>query len=125
MQKKVLIVEDNETFRKLLGDALAAAGFTVSTASDGDEGVTKAVAEHPDIVLLDMRMPRLSGLDALRQIRAADSWGKSVPALMLTEVRTIDTIADAVQLGTKGYVIKNEQTIEEIVALIKKNVTTQ
>lgn len=114
----VLVVEDNETFRKLLTDALSDAGFTVHEAPDGKIGVEKALQVHPDVVLLDVRLPEKTGTDVLADIRA-DEWGKTAKIFMLTEVQSMDTIAAAVKGGIAGYIVKNEQTLDEIVSQVK------
>ncbi len=80
---KVLIADDDQLIRAMLADLLAGMGHRVLEASDGREAVELARREAPDAVILDFLMPRLSGLDALRDMRAA---GRRVPAVLLTAI---------------------------------------
>jgi two-component system, response regulator PdtaR len=78
---KVLIADDDRLIRAMLADALAELGHTVVEAANGAEAVALAAREQPDAVILDFLMPRLSGLDALREMRAG---GRRLPAVLLT-----------------------------------------
>ncbi len=97
---KVLIADDDQTIRALLGDMLLDLGHSVVAASNGAEAVELAAREQPDAVILDFLMPKLSGLDALKQMRDR---GLSMPAVLLTAIsdaslREVDgaEVADAV-----------------------------
>jgi DNA-binding response OmpR family regulator len=79
----VLIVDDDEDCRVIYSTALRAAGFRVLLASDGEAGVRTAKATHPDVVLMDVVMPRLNGCDAVRALRA-DRTTQRVPTLAIT-----------------------------------------
>jgi len=78
---KVLIADDDQLIRAMLADVLAELGHSVVAAANGAEAVALARSEEPDAVILDFLMPKLSGLDALRQIRAG---GRRLPAVLLT-----------------------------------------
>ncbi|HTT72107.1 MAG TPA: response regulator [Anaeromyxobacteraceae bacterium] len=80
---KVLIADDDQTIRALLSDMLVDLGHLVVAASNGAEAVELAESEHPDVVILDFLMPKLSGLDAFKAMRAR---GLSVPAVFLTAI---------------------------------------
>ena len=80
---KVLIADDDQTIRALLGDMLADLGHTVIAAANGAEAVELAASRQPDAVILDFLMPRLSGLDALQALRAR---GCAAPAVLLTAI---------------------------------------
>ena len=80
---KILIADDDRTIRSLLADMLVDLGHSVVAATNGVEAVDLAVREKPQMVILDFLMPRLSGLDALKQIRAS---GVSAPAVLLTAI---------------------------------------
>ncbi len=97
---KVLIADDDQTIRALLADMLADLGHAVVTAVNGADAVEVCARERPDVVILDFLMPKLSGLDALKAIRAR---GLTMPAVLLTAIsdaslREVDgaEVADAV-----------------------------
>jgi len=80
---RILIVDDNELNLELAGDVLALEGFEVDMATSGEDGVKKARAMQPDLVLMDMRMPGMSGLEAMRMLKADDATGH-IPVVVLT-----------------------------------------
>jgi len=80
---RILLVEDNEMNRDMLSRRLERKGFIVLIAVDGAEGVTKARAEHPDLILMDMNLPILDGWEATRQIKA-DEATRKIPVIGLT-----------------------------------------
>ncbi len=80
---KILLVEDNEMNRDMLTRRLEKRGYTISIAVDGGEGVAKAKAELPDLILMDMSLPVLDGWDATRQVKADDTT-KGIPVIALT-----------------------------------------
>ncbi len=80
---KVLVADDDKLIRAMLGDLLAELGHSVVVAEDGADAVATCAREAPDVLILDFLMPRLSGLDALREIRRA---GGSAPAVILTAI---------------------------------------
>jgi CheY-like chemotaxis protein len=80
---KVLIADDDQTIRALLGDMLADLGHAVVAAANGAEAVDLCAREQPDVVILDFLMPKMSGLDALKEMRAR---GLRMPAVLLTAI---------------------------------------
>lgn len=80
---KILVVEDNEKSLKLFEVLLRLSGHEVLAAGDGEEGVRLALAENPDLILMDIQMPVLDGISALRRVRA-DPRGATIPAIALT-----------------------------------------
>jgi CheY-like chemotaxis protein len=80
---KILLVEDNEMNRDMLSRRLAKRGYEIVTAVDGAEGVAKARSEHPDLILMDMSLPVLTGWDATRALRD-DPSTQSIPVIALT-----------------------------------------
>lgn len=83
MSGKVLIVDDNELNLELAADVLEMEGFDVRTATSGAEGIRMAEAWHPDMILMDLRMPEMSGLDALQVLREREST-RDIPVAVLT-----------------------------------------
>lgn len=113
---RVLVVDDDALVRRLLGIILSAQGIeVVAQASDGDEVVTAVQAHHPDVVLMDIRMERMSGIDATRELR-------KLPAppgvVALTSFDTQALVLDAVDAGAVGFLPKDSAP-EEIVAAVR------
>ena len=101
--KKILIVEDEEDVRNVLTDFLADEGYIMLQAGDGLQGIEVAKKELPDLVLLDMRLPKMSGLDVIRELRANQP---NVPILVLSGVKDLETAKQALRLGAYDYVVK-------------------
>ncbi len=120
----VLIVDDDADLRNVLKDKFELSGFKTLTAVDGEDGLKKALANHPDITLLDIMMPKMTGWQALDKLRE-DAWGKTAKVIMLTVLEDLDNVAQAVEKNSVGYLIKTSQSLDGIVfrvkeALIKK-----
>jgi DNA-binding response OmpR family regulator len=99
----VLVVDDEARTRRLVGVVLRTAGFDVLDAEDGDSVVPLVKAQQPEAVVLDLKMPGVSGLEALRALRAA---GEDVPVIMLTGVLDEEWVVNAFEAGADDYVTK-------------------
>jgi len=125
-KKKILIIDDNLTICKLLATRLSANDFEVMIATSGLEGIKKAVIEKPSVILLDITMPEMDGVEVGMKLRQ-DSATKSIPIIMLTargERTIINLTMD--RFNPEGYVIKPfnpEKLLEEISRVLaeKKN----
>lgn len=101
----VLLVDDDEFLSDIYGTKLARDGFTVVVAHDGIEGYAKAVSEKPDIILLDVMMPKQDGFETLKQIRGnADI--ANTPVIMLTNLGQKEDVDKAMSAGANEYMIK-------------------
>lgn len=101
---RVLVVDDSGVMRRIVINALATAGITdVVQAGDGHEAVAAAIGSTFDAILMDWNMPNLSGIDALRQIRAT---GITTPVLMVTTEAEKARVVDALRAGANNYLIK-------------------
>jgi DNA-binding response OmpR family regulator len=118
-KKKVLVVDDDENLRLALADKLAIEGFEAIEAKDGKEGLDKALETHPDLVLLDVMMPVMNGLDMLKALRM-DEWGKKVKVIMLTVLENAESVAEAMSGGSFTYLIKTSLNTEGIVTKVKE-----
>ena len=119
-KKKVLIAEDEEAIRGVLSDALSAAGFDVKLARDGQEAVMIAAEWSPDLILLDVLMPRMDGRAALKELRAAEATA-SIPVIFLTNLNELDAISDAMDAHVVGYIVKSDWSIGDVVEKVKKH----
>ena len=115
---KILVVEDEEILRTALGEELKQEGFTVVDAKDGIEGLEKASSENPDLILLDLVMPRLDGIATLRQLKE-NTGTQNIPVVILTNLSDYDKVSDALSLGAMDYLVKANYRLEELVTKIK------
>jgi DNA-binding response OmpR family regulator len=114
MARTILVVDDEPTLRETLAEALEADGYRVVTAADGREALTRFRAEHPDLVLLDLMLPELSGIEVCRIIRAESG----VPIVMLTaKDAELDKVV-GLELGADDYVTK-PFSLRELTARIR------
>jgi DNA-binding response OmpR family regulator len=100
---RVLVVDDEPDSVELLQEFLTGKGYEVVTASNGEEALRKVKEERPHLVLLDVRMPGMNGLDVLRKVREFD---QEVGVIMVTAVNEEDTGRDALKLGAFDYIVK-------------------
>jgi CheY-like chemotaxis protein len=119
MSKSILLIDDDTLVRQSLGDTLTTAGYQVSTAEDGQDGLVKALATHPDLIISDVRMPNVDGLQMLDKLRA-DEWGKTVPVIILSSDNTTISINQALANGVTLYLSKTLLSPDQITAEIKK-----
>lgn len=118
--KKVLVVEDEISYAQPLVQELTYNGFTVFSAQTGLDGHRIAMAEHPDIILLDILMPAMDGMSLMQKLRE-DAWGKNVPIILLTNLDPDDTILKGVVKDQPAYYfIKNEVKMSDIIEKIKE-----
>lgn len=115
---KILVVEDEEILLTALSEELNQEGFEVVGAHDGVEGVEKAASEKPELILLDLVMPKLDGIGALKQMKE-NSASKDIPVVILTNLSDYDKVAEALQLGAMDYLVKANYRLEELVNKIK------
>jgi len=108
--KKVLVVEDDFFIRELYQRALTLHGMEVVTASDGMEAIVKFDQELPDLVLLDVMLPEVSGMEVLKYIKTRIDVSKNIPVVMVSNLDTSDSIEQAMSLGAYGYRVKSEHT---------------
>jgi two-component system, OmpR family, response regulator MprA len=116
--KKVLVVDDERDLREALKTALSYEGFDVDTAEDGVEAFRKVKDMQPDLVLLDILMPKQNGIDTLRALRK-ESWGKDVPVIIMSVLDDMGRLSDALEAGASEYLVKTEISLGTIVQKVK------
>jgi DNA-binding response OmpR family regulator len=109
---KILIVDDDALLQKMYQSRFMSGGFTVITAGDGEAGFQLALQEHPDLILLDVDMPKMDGVTMLQQVRL-DAWGKTVPIIMLTNLDTDDAILKGIVANKPSYYLLKDQVSPE------------
>lgn len=115
----ILIVEDDPILLKMYSEKFTFEGFSVLNARDGEEALKVAVESSPDIILLDIMLPKMSGTDFLEKYRGVNS-GKNTPVLALTNLAEEEEKQKALKLGVKEYLVKAMQNPEQVVEKIKK-----
>lgn len=119
---KVLIIDDEAEILKMYKDAFTANNFEVETAQNGESGVQKLTDYRPDVILLDILMPRVNGLDVLEIIKK-DSEIKNIPVYFLTNLPEESAGEKANKLGAAGYLVKAFNEPNKVVELIKQKLT--
>ena len=118
--KKILVVDDEDFIRQALADKLKSSGFDVIEAADGEEALKMAMENHPDLILLDVVMPKMDGIEAMKKIRQ-DDWGKNVPLILLTRVEPDDQmLQEIIENKPTYYLVKSNYRIEDVVNKVKE-----
>jgi len=114
----LLVVEDEQSLAKAVQDKFTKEGFEVLSAKDGEDGLIQAFEKHPDLILLDIVMPKMDGISMLRKLRD-DEWGKDVPVILLTNLSDAEMSKEAVKEKANDYLIKSDWKLEDLVEKIK------
>lgn len=119
---KILIVDDDMTLRELYEERMKQEGYVIVSASDGEEAIEKAVKEHPDIILLDVMMPKINGIDVMKMLREKEETS-GIPIIILTAlVQEIGKIKDMMKPGD-GYLVKSEIMPKDVVAKVEDSLS--
>jgi len=115
---KVLLIEDNYLLRELYERVVHKAGFHAITSIDGEDGIKKAQKENPDIILLDIMIPKLNGIEVLRELKK-DTRTQDIPVYLLTNLGQEKIIDDALAIGAEKYLLKTNTPPHKLVELLK------
>jgi DNA-binding response OmpR family regulator len=115
----VLIVEDEIALLEVLSDKLKNNGFGVLIAKNGEEGLKLIEHQKPDLVLLDILMPRMDGVTMLRHLR--DEMKNKVPVIVLTNLGSTDNAREAKELGADDFLIKADHSLDEVVSKVRSH----
>lgn len=120
--KKILIVEDELPLLHALRDKLTREGFSTLEAKNGVEGLEVALRDHPDLILLDVVMPKMDGMTMLKKLRAENEWGKTAKVIILTNLTSADgqRNRDITELEPAYYLVKTDWKIEDVVTKVKE-----
>ncbi len=124
LSSKILIVEDDSFLVKMYLERLQDENFVVAVASNGEEGLQKAQTEKPDLILLDMILPKMNGFDFLKQIKA-DPALKNIPVIILSNLGQDQDIEQGRQLGAVDYLLKTNYPIQGVIDKIKEHLSPQ
>lgn len=119
LKKTILIVEDEEPMQLALKDLLTFEGFDVLMAQNGLEGLEIALEKHPDLILLDILMPKMNGIRMLKILRT-NEWGKKAKIIILTNYDEREDVAAALENEVYDYFVKTDIKIAEVIQKIKE-----
>ena len=109
--RKILLVDDSETVLQMEQMILAKSSYELILARDGEEGVAKALATQPDLILMDVVMPKMNGFEAVKQLRE-NAKTRSVPIVMVTSKAEAESMETGYQTGCSDYIIKPIDQLE-------------
>ena len=116
--KKILFIEDEEVLQKTAGDTLREAGFEVLSALDGEIGLRLAKNKNPDLVILDLVLPKTNGFEVLKTLKETQETAR-IPVIVLTNLEAMEDIQKALSLGATTYLVKANYTLQELVEKVK------
>ncbi|MDD3190479.1 MAG: response regulator [Candidatus Pacebacteria bacterium] len=122
MAKKILVVEDEATLQKALIEVLEQAEYEVASALDGERGWELAVEEKPDLILLDIILPKMDGFEVLRNLKGNPETAK-IPIIILTNLSDLNDIQKALDLGANTYLVKADFHLEDVLRKIEQTLT--
>src|SRR5882724_6042758 len=116
---KVLIVEDDPLMSRMYQKIFKFEGYEVESAGDGEEGLVKIKAGSPTIILLDIMMPKMNGLQVLEKLKA-DPATKAIPVIMLTNLAGQQDADKALSMGAIKYIVKSEYEPKQVTNMVKE-----
>lgn len=121
MSKKILFVEDEPTLQKAIGEVLTQEGFQVFSALDGEKGMEMIKTEKPDLVLLDLILPKKDGFEVLKEMKENNEL-KNIPVIVLTNLEGVGDVEKALSLGATTYLVKANYELDDVVEKVKQNI---
>ena len=121
-KKTILIIEDDLSALNALVDKLTREGFKTLQAKDGEEGFMLAKQTQPDLILLDIIIPKMDGLSVMKKLRAENAWGKNVPIILLTNLSPDDEKINAsiTEDVPAYYLVKTNWSMDDVVAKVRE-----
>lgn len=116
---KILIIEDDLTLQKTLQEFLVGEKFEVISAGDGEEGIRMGRQEKPDLILLDIILPKKNGYEVIQELKS-DEQAKKIPIVLLTNLGGVHDVEKALELGATTYLVKSDYRLEEVAKKIKE-----
>jgi DNA-binding response OmpR family regulator len=117
-KQKILIIEDEATLQKALQEILLQENYEVISALDGKRGLEMALSEAPNMILLDLILPKMDGFEVLKDLKK-DEKTKEIPIIILTNLGSTEDVQKALVLGATNYMVKADHDLSEIVEKIK------
>jgi DNA-binding response OmpR family regulator len=117
--KRILFIEDESVLQKTFGEILNQEGYEMISALDGEAGLKLAKAKKPDLILLDLVLPKINGFEVLKKMKEGPET-KNIPVIILTNLEGMGDVEKAIEMGAKTYLVKAQYTLEEVIEKIKK-----
>jgi len=117
--KKILFIEDEAVMQKAVSEFLGAKGYNVVSALDGELGINMAKNSSPDLILLDIILPKKSGFDVLRDLKG-DEKTRSIPVIVLTNLSQMGDVSQMMDMGITTYLVKSDQSLQDILRVIDR-----
>ena len=117
--RRILLIEDDRFLRKAAEVRLRRSGYEVITAADGEEALATVLTAAPDLILLDLIMPKLQGFEVLRRLKADEST-RSIPVVVLTNLSQEADRARAMEEGATGYFVKADMSLDQMAETVAK-----
>ncbi|MFA6295970.1 MAG: response regulator [Patescibacteria group bacterium] len=118
-KSKILIVEDDQFLVKIYQTKLESEGFDIELALDGEEGIKKAAKFMPELILLDLILPKMNGFEVLKKLKSEEKT-KNIPVIILSNLGQESDVKQGKELGAADYLVKSDHSINEIIDKIKK-----
>ncbi len=118
IMKKILFIEDESALQKSMGDSLRREGWQVLSALNGEIGLRQAKTERPDLILLDLILPKMDGFEVFQGLKKNKETA-DIPVIVLTNLEQMEDVEKALELGAKTYLVKANYTLSEVVSKIK------
>ena len=115
---RILIIEDNEYMGRMYQNMLSLADYRIELATSGEDGLKRAADNQPDLIMLDIIMPKMNGIQVLQKLKDSEET-KKIPVVILTVVGEQEIIDKALKLGAAGYIIKSTLNLEQLLSEIK------
>jgi DNA-binding response OmpR family regulator len=125
MLKKILVIDDDQFFGKTLEAALPQGKYELLMAEDGEQGWEKLKSDKPDLIILDLMMPKVDGSAFLKKLQEAPDDVPKPPVIVSSNLSSVKKISDTLSLGAVGYVIKSEESMPSIVQDIERIIGEQ
>lgn len=119
MPKIILFIEDESALQKTMGDVLRQNGYKIINAFEGETGLNLAKTKNPDLILLDLILPKHQGLDILKKLKE-DPKTKGIPIIVLTNLEDAENISKVSEFGANAYLVKSNYSLDEVIEKIKK-----
>lgn len=121
---KILVIEDDQFLHKAIVTKLEKEGFNVLSAYDGKEGLDQALANHPDLILLDIILPVMDGMTVLEELRK-DEWGAKADVIILSNLSGAEKDTKIEENKVREFLVKSDWKLEDLIALIRQHLVGQ
>ena len=117
--QKILVVEDEINLRRSIEEILSKEGYAVVSASDGEEALSVVERERPDLILLDLVLPKKDGFSVLKTLRENEATAK-IPVVVLSNLGEMEDVGRVLELGANRYLVKTDYKLSEVVEKVRE-----